>query len=800
MPGGWWCCCSEGGDCNIFTDDMSRAVTHTTSWTAPGTVTSTGSGNAWSDPGNATADDGSYATVDVTSVDCNTSQTQWLKCVNFGFSIPTDSVIVAIRVRARAYQAAGTGRLTAVFIDNDGKTSDEYVHAFSIPTTEGTVTFVPSGTPAHKTWFHPKVSPGIVNHANWGVQIYACDATAGGGGTMYIDIVEMQIDYATPALATDWAVQSGTWALETTEDDRYVLATQDANAYIRCETAHPSSEAAHYVYVWVWKSAVGDDTVDYWTHGDKARIVLSDTIYAELEYGFDPYYCNDTSGGGGTIGCSRVRLYEGTTMLVESPLLRVAIYNAYRIAFAAGYRDDTPVVWAAISGAVRFYNPWYESWCVISSDVTSPPTGTKVGVGTGDTVTGTVAFNYFNYEKHNSATVTDCWQPCTEDTPAATCVLSYGIWAREKTSLSSNDLGCDYTIASGTWDAVNTDPYMPGWAGYITTTSSSALIECDMNAGTTNGYMYLTIFIEIENEGDVAVLWLDYDAGTGDGHCVEVTCGNAVDGSNGKVTLLKNGVELEERAFTVKAATFVGITVCTSDPNDGSGFDKFSVSHYYSLSNLCVAATTLNGGEQYAFGTGASNTGYVRVYVGGYYCWGPTWYDNYDECDECQHVDCNHCPADDGPNNGLSFLLSGFGNGHSEPCDCTDLDGTYAVPVTGVYAKCEGSAQWTWCVVAYYLYPQTYYISVSWEITAIVGGWQLDVWILLTLYPSIECPNRGGAKYTATFTMTDLCTGLADVALTFDSYIAPSGGPWCLGSTPMECINWDTLTLEVTSY
>ena len=66
-----------------------------------------------------------------------------------------------------------------------------------------------------------------------------------------------------------WTVQSGTWT-----NSSNTLSTGSENARIQLDTAHPDSEAAHYVEV----------NITFASRGDRAGIMLSGDLFCELEW------------------------------------------------------------------------------------------------------------------------------------------------------------------------------------------------------------------------------------------------------------------------------------------------------------------------------------------------------------------------------------------------------------------------------------------------------------------------------------------------------------------------------------
>lgn len=73
---------------------------------AQSAVNDTGKGQKdWSDPGNVTADDGTYATVNINSI----NESNWLRSSHdFQNKLPIDSVIVGVTVRAQLSGIAGS--------------------------------------------------------------------------------------------------------------------------------------------------------------------------------------------------------------------------------------------------------------------------------------------------------------------------------------------------------------------------------------------------------------------------------------------------------------------------------------------------------------------------------------------------------------------------------------------------------------------------------------------------------------------------------------------------------------------
>lgn len=166
-----------------------------TSWTAPTAVVSerytanSGTTNnpiAWTNPGNATANDGSNATCSAT-----TAGTEFLRASGFGFSIPGTAQIDGIEMRFERITQANTGT-----------TSDHHIYLCLSGDPAGanrrkTATWPTSiglsaiyGTP-YDTW-GIMLTPGDVNDSDFGCVISALPT---GSKTVGVDYIEMRVHY-----------------------------------------------------------------------------------------------------------------------------------------------------------------------------------------------------------------------------------------------------------------------------------------------------------------------------------------------------------------------------------------------------------------------------------------------------------------------------------------------------------------------------------------------------------------------------------------------------------------------------
>lgn len=149
------------------------------------------SGVAWSNPGNITASDNSYATVALS--DTNTTS-ESLEATNFGFNVPLHSTIDGVLCTfERKASAASVIRDNHVHLIHNGSTiSTNFIAApLFWSTTEGDVTF---GSPTD-TW-GATLNSSIINSSSFGVLIDAQYYSAySGTETAYVDRVYITVYY-----------------------------------------------------------------------------------------------------------------------------------------------------------------------------------------------------------------------------------------------------------------------------------------------------------------------------------------------------------------------------------------------------------------------------------------------------------------------------------------------------------------------------------------------------------------------------------------------------------------------------
>jgi hypothetical protein len=149
----------------------------------------------WANTGNAISSNNGYATV---SVDGQTSN--WLRCLNYGFTIPAGATIVGIELRVeRRSSSTGNGgsddagvRLVkgGAVQPTDYQTNTDYT------TTDAVATY---GSPSDlwgNTW-----TPAEINAANFGA-VFAATKPSGAGAahTVSVDHMEISVYYTMPVV------------------------------------------------------------------------------------------------------------------------------------------------------------------------------------------------------------------------------------------------------------------------------------------------------------------------------------------------------------------------------------------------------------------------------------------------------------------------------------------------------------------------------------------------------------------------------------------------------------------------
>ena len=154
-----------------------------------------GMGTDWSNAGNITASDNSYATQDH-QVGMAMSVGK-LKATNFGFSIDSGATIdgIIVTIERKSNNANNIEDVDINILNGDGSggvgSTDKSTGA-AWPTTEAEATFGGASEKWGETW-----TPAKINSSNFGVQI-ECDGQNGGmftTNTASVDHIEITVHY-----------------------------------------------------------------------------------------------------------------------------------------------------------------------------------------------------------------------------------------------------------------------------------------------------------------------------------------------------------------------------------------------------------------------------------------------------------------------------------------------------------------------------------------------------------------------------------------------------------------------------
>jgi hypothetical protein len=176
-------CRSAAGDCDLA--EYCSSVPALTDMTGPGTVISSGAGVAWTNPSNAAADDGSYATASLDTYE----KTQYLNATNFGFSIPEGSTIHGINVSIERK----TGRDVAddvVSLLKDGVVVGDNKSGGYWPVTDTLIHYGDATDLWGEDW-----TPEDINNPKFGVVLKAEEQDDNPTADVYVDYIAITVNY-----------------------------------------------------------------------------------------------------------------------------------------------------------------------------------------------------------------------------------------------------------------------------------------------------------------------------------------------------------------------------------------------------------------------------------------------------------------------------------------------------------------------------------------------------------------------------------------------------------------------------
>ncbi len=164
----------------------------TTAWTSPasGANVSGAGTQAWSSATNAYTDDNSFATVAVN----DNQQSNYLQVTNFGFSIPSNAVILGIEARIGRFVDDNGGnpqdqevilRKGTAFVGSNLASSSVF------PESEAIATYGGAGNLWGTTW-----TPAEINSSNFGLGLRVIkNGTAGGARTVSVDYIQIRVTW-----------------------------------------------------------------------------------------------------------------------------------------------------------------------------------------------------------------------------------------------------------------------------------------------------------------------------------------------------------------------------------------------------------------------------------------------------------------------------------------------------------------------------------------------------------------------------------------------------------------------------
>ena len=143
--------------------------------------------NAWSNPSNALASDNSYATATVTSIVSSES----LRATNFGFSIPSDAIILGILAEAEGSRSGGDTNLTnEALLTYQGANIGSSQGGSALFTTSDAYVSYGGST---NIWGYASLTPAIINASTFGVDIRA--SNSGTSSTARVDHIRITVYY-----------------------------------------------------------------------------------------------------------------------------------------------------------------------------------------------------------------------------------------------------------------------------------------------------------------------------------------------------------------------------------------------------------------------------------------------------------------------------------------------------------------------------------------------------------------------------------------------------------------------------
>lgn len=161
----------------------------------------TGTGNTWTNPGNAASSNSSYATYSFTTgLGSGTATTADLTAKNFGFSIPSTAIILGIKVEIQKLASSNTSgiytRDNALVLVNGATQTDISSNKANTATNWTTTNAYYTYGSSADVW-SAALTPAIINSSNFGLRFRATLNTANilTTNTAYVDHIRMTVYY-----------------------------------------------------------------------------------------------------------------------------------------------------------------------------------------------------------------------------------------------------------------------------------------------------------------------------------------------------------------------------------------------------------------------------------------------------------------------------------------------------------------------------------------------------------------------------------------------------------------------------
>ena len=144
---------------------------------------------AWTNPGNVTAKDATYATVSAPKGD----YVDWLRATNFGFTttdIPVGSTIINIDIRIRQYASGADAYDSALYLRRTaGQFGNNYASAVVWPTS--------AADRVYEALSGESLTAADLFSSDFGVDLSGQSASSTSARTLYVDSVEIRVRYVT---------------------------------------------------------------------------------------------------------------------------------------------------------------------------------------------------------------------------------------------------------------------------------------------------------------------------------------------------------------------------------------------------------------------------------------------------------------------------------------------------------------------------------------------------------------------------------------------------------------------------